>query len=520
MSTEEAQRLFADAYKALTGCSPLRWQRRLFSDCFFRNDIPAICDLPTGMGKTSVIPIWMIALAAQAHLQIGPLLPRRLIYIVNRRTVVDQATVICESIRTKIISSDLSPDLHWMRAALQGLRANPNGPLIAISTLRGEFADNQEWKADPTRPAIIVGTVDMIGSKLLFSGYGDSYKSRPHHAGLIGQDALFVHDEAHLTPAFSELLRSVVAEQIRCREPRPIKMLELSATNRSANLGATFSLTDADSSDDIVKQRLLARKCLYIHKTEKANCQATIVELALVHKDTQSKVLIYVTAPKDAQQIVEKLKKELGADSNNRVSLLTGTMRGYERDRLVRENPVYLSLLDSSSKPEQALFLVSTSAGEVGIDLDADHLVCDLSTLDSMAQRFGRVNRRGGTNRSAQIDIVTLQANNDKEAKGDVLDRTLVALQDLPKLGDDCFDAAPQHFRDLLTKHPDARSAAPKLVPVDEIAFDAWSLTSGRNRLPNTPDIHTCLHGIQETGLCPSRIEAKGVIKAGKGIWR
>ncbi len=80
---------------------------------------------------------------------------------------------------------------------------------LAVSTLRGELADNEEWELDPSRPAVIVGTVDMVGSRLLFSGYGDGRRSRAHHAGLLGFDCLFVHDEAHLTPAFSDLLRQV-----------------------------------------------------------------------------------------------------------------------------------------------------------------------------------------------------------------------------------------------------------------------------------------------------------------------
>ena len=63
-------------------------------------------------------------------------------------------------------------------------------------------------------------TIDMIGSKLLFSGYGDGRYKRPQHAGLIGQDSLIVHDEAHLTPAFSKLS----AERLgvfRSQEARP-----------------------------------------------------------------------------------------------------------------------------------------------------------------------------------------------------------------------------------------------------------------------------------------------------------
>jgi len=49
--------------------------------------------------------------------------------------------------------------------ALISLRINSNEDAspLAISTLRGELADNREWQSDPASPAIIVGTVDMIG---------------------------------------------------------------------------------------------------------------------------------------------------------------------------------------------------------------------------------------------------------------------------------------------------------------------------------------------------------------------
>jgi CRISPR-associated endonuclease/helicase Cas3 len=38
---------------------------------------------------------------------------------------------------------------------------------------------------------------------------------------------------------------------------------------------------------------------------------------------------------------------------------------------------------------------VATAAGEVGVDIDADHMVCDLVAWERMVQRLGRVNRRG-----------------------------------------------------------------------------------------------------------------------------
>ena len=78
------------------------------------------------------------------------------------------------------------------------------------SILRGQLADNREWSRDPSRPAIIIGTVDLIGSALLFSGYRSSYKRRPLEAGLLGQDSLLVLDEAHLSKPFEKLVQDAL----------------------------------------------------------------------------------------------------------------------------------------------------------------------------------------------------------------------------------------------------------------------------------------------------------------------
>jgi CRISPR-associated endonuclease/helicase Cas3 len=80
-------------YQALTGYPPFRWQQRLWAEMVAGN-VPDTVDIPTGLGKTAIIPIWLLAIAAQSPLT----LPRRLIYVVNRRTVVDQATDIAERI--------------------------------------------------------------------------------------------------------------------------------------------------------------------------------------------------------------------------------------------------------------------------------------------------------------------------------------------------------------------------------------------------------------------------------------
>lgn len=539
---------FDNQFLSLTGFSPMKWQRRLFER--FVNaglpgaqDIPTICDIPTGLGKTSVIVIWLLALVQQAKSS-AVRLPRRLVYIVNRRTVVDQATRTVELMRHRLLEPD-KPDWHehadtlkGIASALRQLCASEGSPL-GVSTLRGELADNEEWKADPARPAIVVGTIDVIGSKLLFSGYGDGRYGRTHHAGLIGYDALIVHDEAHLTPAFNDLLRAVAREQIReaarAEQPapvvRPVRVVELSATRRGTE-GDPFTLEPEDEDDCIVQDRVTATKRLYLHPVprdriaeeveklhlseEKAKKEfdkriaewpeAEIVRRAADHDNSQCKVLIYVRTPDQAQEVALALANVLGADSNERIALLTGTMRGHERDALVESNPVYRALLDAEIPVEKSVYLVSTSAGEVGIDLDADHLVCDLTTLDALIQRIGRVNRRGGKARTARVDVVGLAESEEKPKDGlSEFDRAVVATQALLKEWmktsvNDYIDVGLQDLRRLFAQtsseavHAAFSPKAPTALLTD-ILLDAWSLTS-IDGMPGRPEVGPFLHGL------------------------
>src|SRR6185369_16685000 len=131
---------------------------------FGPGDLPTTLDLPTGSGKTSVIVIWLFALAYQAgHAPERVRLPRRIVWVVDRRVVVDQATEEAVRLVSRLSESlvemaDLRRDLHAL-CVCGGSFEYP----LAVSTLRGEREDNREWSENPTRPAIVVGTVDMVG---------------------------------------------------------------------------------------------------------------------------------------------------------------------------------------------------------------------------------------------------------------------------------------------------------------------------------------------------------------------
>ncbi len=220
---------FRQRFRELTGHKPLCWQERLFHDCFSANKLPDTIDLPTGLGKTMVMAIWLIARPC------NPKLPRRLVYVVDRRTVVDQATDIAERLRDNL---EAMPEL---KKSL-GLGECP----LPISTLRGQLADNREWSRDPSTIAIIIATVDLVGSALLFSGYRSSFKRRPLEAGLLGQDSLLVLDEAHLSKPFDKLVSSIAQHQQG--QGMPIQVIRMSATSEQSKADNVFRLDEKKNS--------------------------------------------------------------------------------------------------------------------------------------------------------------------------------------------------------------------------------------------------------------------------------
>ena len=496
---------FYEKFEKLTGKHPFPWQEALYAR-FLGDDIPNVCNIPTGLGKTSVIAIWLIALSQ------GGRMPRRLVYVVNRRTVVDQTTN--EAVR-------LRQNAHKI-----GIHD------LAISTLRGQFADNQEWSSDPSRPAIICGTVDMIGSRLLFNGYRIGFKSRPLHAGFLGQDALLLHDEAHLEPAFQKLIESITAHQKHEHHQRQgetelpwsgLKVMALSATGRNSDEKKSIGgLTDQEQNAAVktpdppsepihhIWRRLRARKELKLHGVDdEKKLAGHMASLALEHKETGASVLIFARTIKVVREVCKELTnaKNGGLPSTN-VQLLTGTMRGYERERLIDSDPVFARFmpeLDRSSAvtpDEGTVCLVCTSAGEVGVNLSGDHMICDLSTFDSMAQRFGRLNRFGD-HPGSRIDVIYHQEIGDadgekkgKEKSSEIALRHRRTLDLLQQLNE---DASPLALEKLdISARIAAFAPEPIILPATDILLDAWAMTTILQKMPGRPPVTSYLHGVAQ----------------------
>lgn len=493
---------FAAEFEKLTGFAPLPWQWRLFREYFDQGQVPSAVDMPTGLGKTAVCALWLIAIRA------GRKLPRRLVYVVDRRAVVDQAT-------------DFVAQLRENEGRVEGDR-------LPISTLRGQHADNREWLADPAEPAIIVGTVDMLGSRLLFEGYGVSRKMRPFQAGLLGSDTLVVLDEAHLVPPFERLLERIEAdaselhaadESDRLIIPK-LRLMSLSATGRKRQ-GEIFRLSQDDFAGDAVgakltRKRLEAPKALLSSTGKREELPGLLALKAweLTADGTEPvRCLIYCNARSDAEKTakeLEALRKQRDKESKGtapiRIDLFTGGRRVHEREQARIDLQELGFLAGEMEQPSTVRFLVATSAGEVGVDLDADHMVCDLVPWDRMVQRLGRVNRRGQGN--ARIEVVDCgplvpKGTGASETKRieDRHEAVRFVLKALPAI-EEGVDASPGAIRDLVAREDEvlrdmlkrAASPVPLRPALSRPLLDAWSMTSFRDH-SGRPEVRPWLRG-------------------------
>jgi CRISPR-associated endonuclease/helicase Cas3 len=512
-------------YRALTGHDgACRWQYRLFSD-LEAGHFPTNVELATGLGKTSVIGLWVLALG-RAIERSSNLVPRRLAYVVDRRVVVDQASEFAEQVRTRLETavSQLDNPLHALATRLKA--AGCTSSVVEVSTLRGQRALDTRWRDDPTRPAIVVGTVDMIGSRLLFGAYGQVGPwGRALEAGLIGQDCLLVLDEAHLCSPFAATL-AAVERCTRAIAPfavvrmgatmTPVRDLlrrvpglpdEASAERRVFRLLENETVLDgrtwpAESDEEKVRLRLSAQKRIEVDPLDEdrgVGAQLASWAFEKSKHDCGAVIGIVLNTVAEVRRCSEALRKEAG--SAQHIVTLTGSMRGWDRDAVI-ESATYARLKsqrDRSAAPSDSVFLVATSCVEVGADIDCDHLGVESCAADSLVQRLGRVNRLGVSEHDVSVRLVGAPEGTDPA--GHVFRR----VQSLVADGQN-REGAPLTFPGrLLGDAEQARSLFDVRVPPPALTpavLDDLAMTSKHPDAHARPDVGRWLHGsVEEAAL-------------------
>jgi CRISPR-associated endonuclease/helicase Cas3 len=484
---------FSAFFEAIHEHPPFPWQRRL-ARRVGEGGWPAALDLPTGTGKTAALDVALFTLALRAD-RVPAAAPRRIVFVVDRRTIVDQAYDRALKIRDRLVSPTADV-LRRVRDRLVSLSAE--GHPLQVAQMRGGVAGDDDWARTPDQPVIAVSTVDQVGSRLLFRGYGVSNGMRPVHAGLLGHDVLYLLDEVHLSQPFRETL-TAIATRYRgwCNRSLPgvFHVVELSATPGAEARADTFTLDSEDRTDDVLTQRLTVRKPARIRLPSVApkQFQQELQTQVLNLLDGGAKtVAVVVNRVASARECHARLKGELaarGADAH----LLTGRMRPHDRAGLEARVIPRIKAGRTRGDDDRPIVVVATQSIEAGADFDFDALVTECASLDALRQRFGRLDRLGDLQgRAHGVILARSDTLKNDPVYGDALRATWCWLEQMATNGivDFGLDHLALPDQRVLEALLAPKAHAPVLLPSH---LDAWVQTSPT---PDPdPDVALWLHG-------------------------
>jgi CRISPR-associated endonuclease/helicase Cas3 len=429
---------FSTFFEELWGYQPYRWQWELAAWIDRHRRFPSLVPVATGGGKTSLLDIGLFVLAIDAQRAIAERwAPRRIALVVDRRVVVDQNGFRGQQIADKIQHASAGSVLGRVSDLLASLSGNGAFPPLAgpvnAAVLRGGIARDETWAQRPDTPAVIASTVDQVGSRLLFRGYGMSRGARPIHAGLLGADTVVLLDEVHLAVPFAETLSMITGLRRRSDTTSPagdrFHVCELSATPRlSRPAGSSEEPPFVEWFEDPMYERRTSvskptRLAPVVATTPEAEAQQlakavaeNVRSLLAEEQEMGSRVMAVLMNQVDRAAAVAQ---HLESSSDVDVKLITGRMRALDRDHLLSQpmavvpvdvpaptadpdQPTRIVSLDEilrerahRSALSRHVVVVATQCLEAGADYDFDALVTECASIDALVQRFGRLDRRG-----------------------------------------------------------------------------------------------------------------------------
>lgn len=485
---------FPAYFRGVHGYEPFPWQTRLTEQVLETGKWPKVIDLPTGSGKTAALDTAVFSLAARPDV-----FPRRVVFVIDRRIIVDQVYERAGLIKDELLKAE-SGILHEVRTRLADITDGDTDP-IGAAALRGGVPIGNEWAHRPDQPWVMVSTVDQFGSRLLFRGYGVSKSMRPIHAGLAGNDCLVILDEVHLSRPFAETVQAVSGLD-NGPLPRRFQVVEMSATPSGDHDEAPFRLIASDlESSTVLKQRVTTSKHCSLAPIAGRSAEEAIPKnvLKILKKELPAEarsIGVIVNRVRTARETHRTLQ-EAGFQTH----LVTGRMRPLDRVRILEQ-------IAGAVDPDRAdggaglTVVVATQAIEVGADFSFDALVTECAPIDSLKQRFGRLDRRGAypTRAGQPAKAWVLGVKSDLKSKkpdpvyGEALKETWKHLDS--RFGTSTFDIGPSS-PDLDGFPPEAgapRRNAPLLLNTH---MEAWTQT--RPEPIVQPPLDPFLHGLGQS---------------------
>lgn len=374
---------FETYFESLTTHRPFPWQAALAGISACRSKVIRI---PTGLGKTEgILAAWSFHRLEENNEN----WPRRIVWCLPMRGLVEQTEQVAIRMAERVSEAD-RPEVHVV--------------------MGGE--DAGEWFLSPERPAILIGTQDMLLSRALNRGYASPRARWPMEFGLLNQDALWVMDEVQLMDV--GLATSAQLQGFRDFDPRkhlrPCQTWWMSATLQPVWLRTvdtaphhgnwlqnpckvapehqTGDLWEVQKSVETTsidrdRPRIFAERILSEHHQ-------------LAGGEFGKITLVVCNTVKRACETFDALRK-LGRSDG--LELVHSRFRPHER---IAWRTQFLSRSRCTAEVDR--IIVATQVVEAGVDISAGCLITELAPWPSLVQRFGRCARYGGFGKVLVVD--------------------------------------------------------------------------------------------------------------------
>lgn len=390
--------------------SPDSWQAALATHPW-----PAVLVAPTGAGKTAAVTLgW-----AAHRLRDPGNTPLRLIWCLPMRALVEQ-------------TADAVKD-WFRRLATEADKAGHLPRPCDVHVLMGGV-DADGWLDHPERPAVLVGTQDMLLSRALMRGYASSRAIWPMEFALLHHDAQWVFDEVQLMGAGRAT--SVQLEAFRARASsssvaseiadKPSRSLWISATldplwlatvDRPAPTAEAVVRVDPTAVPNVRLARLsqaakrLTRSSVAPLSSTKRDLTDYIELLADAILDAHRPgtmtlaMLNRVSRAQSLHRVLEKRLSKLGPRAPT-LAIVHSRFRPADRAREME------AVLGPGDQHPHGRVVIATQAVEAGVDVSAAVLFTELAPWSSLVQRFGRANRRAELPDGADVHWIDLLPQN------------------------------------------------------------------------------------------------------------
>lgn len=382
---------------ATAGRDPYPYQERFANAA----ELPHLLRAPTGAGKTATAVLgWLWRLLSRK-----PSTPRRLVYCLPMRVLVEQS---------------FREATKWIAALREH---DVLEETLAVHVLMGGV-ETEKWFLEPEKPAVLIGTQDMLLSRALNRGYGASRFHWPIDFGLLNNDCLWIFDEPQLMGSGVSTSAQLAGLRVALSTMGPCPSVWMSATLepswletvdfRAKCTGTPLELDnqDYDPQHPLYKRmtaaKTLARLKLSVTKeADEKEAKSIAAAIREVHVSS-TQTLVVMNTVKRAKKVYDAL-----ADARKKskipfpkLLLIHSRFRPHERKQLNEQ-------LQMTGEEAADRIIVATQVVEAGVDISARTLVTELAPWASIVQRMGRCNRTGddGPGRVYWIDV-----ESDKQA--------------------------------------------------------------------------------------------------------